>query len=233
MNWRFILYFVLALLVIQIPFAGTFFQMANTLVHESAHALITLLFRGEVYEIQLFSDTSGTTHIGTYSGTALILSSLAGYVGSSCFALLLANLTTGGKHASVLWIFVILSVINLTLWVRNPFGMLWLVAFLVLLLFVLFRKTDWLAALSIWLFMFVLAESISSSFVVMLAGFFQPESAGDATNLARNTPLSAGFWGVLFMVQALFFGLLSAKTAFFKRPREQSRNASAREFYRP
>lgn len=221
MNWRFIVYFVLALIAIQMPIVGTFFQIANTLVHESAHAAITLLFQGEVYQIHLFPDTSGTTHIGTYSDMTIVLSGLAGYVGSSFFAYLLALLTSNEKHVEVLWIFAVLSVINLTLWVRNPFGIVWLVVFLALIIFVLFHKTDWLAALSIWLFMFVLAESITSSFVVMLASFVQPNAAGDATLLANNTGIATEYWGILFMAQALLFGWMSALKTFFQRNRNK------------
>ncbi|WP_219834848.1 M50 family metallopeptidase [Paenibacillus sp. R14(2021)] len=217
MNWRYLGYFALALLIIHIPFVGPFFRIANTLIHESSHAIVALLMRGQVLRIELFANTEGVTYTASATYAAALLTSAAGYVGSSIAALGLAVLCAKGRHAVSLWLFVILGAVNLILWVRNPFGMVWLAVFIVVLLYALRRKGKWTSALSIGLFAFVLAESVSSSFAILWLSLNTPAGAGDAANLARETPLPAGFWGIIFMLQACILGFMSARIVLRKR----------------
>ncbi|RAP75807.1 M50 family metallopeptidase [Paenibacillus montanisoli] len=211
MNWKVAGYLVLALIIIHLPFIGIFFKIVNTLIHESAHALMALALHGKVVQIQLFSDTSGVTYTLSSSHIGTVLTSLAGYIGSSLFALLLAVLCHRGKHALNLWLFAIISVVNVLLWVRNPFGILWLAAFICLLILSLWRKGKWISAFSIGLFVFVVAESVSSSFVILWRSLYSPTEAGDAANLAEATFLPASVWGVFFMLQACILAFISVK----------------------
>ncbi|WP_276358429.1 M50 family metallopeptidase [Cohnella caldifontis] len=213
MNWKFIGYFAIALLVIQIPVVGTFFKIANTLIHESSHAIMAQIMQGKVYQIQLFANTEGVTYTASTSDMAAILTSLAGYIGSSVAAFGLAVLNGNRKYEWTLWLFVILAALNAVLWVRNAFGITWLALFIGLLLFALRRQRNWPAVLSVGLFVFVLAESVTSSFEILWLSLNLPAQAGDAANLARETSLPAMFWGMLFMVQAIVFGFLSLRTA--------------------
>ena len=212
MNWKYIGYFALALLIIQIPVVGPFFQIVNTLIHESSHAGMALLLKGQVLRIELFATTEGVTYTASSGYAAALLISVAGYVGSSVAAFCLAALCARGKHALVLWLFVIIGAVNLIVWVRNSFGMIWLAVFIGLLLFALRRKGKWTSALSIGLFAFVLVESVSSSFTILWLSLNTPAGAGDAANLAKETMLPVGLWGVFFLLQACLLGLLSART---------------------
>lgn len=211
MNWRFLGYIVLALIVIQIPVIGPFFRIANTLIHESGHALMSLLLQGEVLQIKLFANTEGVTYLTASSRTAVILTSLAGYIGSALTAYLMALMCVNKRHSLILWLFVVVAAVNAALWVRNPFGLMWLVLFFALLLFALWWKRSWPDFLAVGLFVFVLAESVSSSYAILWLGLHEPAAAGDAANLARVTGLHAGLWGILFMLQASVFGLMSLK----------------------
>lgn len=216
MNWRWLGYFALALFVIQIPVVGPFFRIANTLIHESSHAMMSLLLQGKVLQIQLFANTEGVTYTAFSSRVASILTSAAGYVGSSVVAFGLAVLGAKGRHAMSLWLFVIIATVNLLLWVSNLFGIIWLLSFIGLLVFALWRRGSWTVVLSVGLFLFVLAESVSSSFAILWLSLYDPAEAGDAANLAQDTLLPAGFWGVLFMLQAIVFGFLSMRTVLRK-----------------
>ncbi|SFJ73712.1 Peptidase M50B-like [Paenibacillus sp. UNC496MF] len=216
MNWKFAGYIVVALIVIHLPFVGLFFKIANTLVHESAHALTSLAMKGQVGQIQLYANTEGVTYTALPSKLASVVTSLAGYVGSSLFALLLAVLCARRKHAVILWLFLVLAVVNALLWVRNPFGIGWLLVFTVLLAFALWRRGSWTTALAIGLFVFVLAESVSSSFAILWLSLYAPAGAGDAANLGRDTVLPTAFWGFFFLVQACAFGFVSARTVLWR-----------------
>ncbi|AZN39061.1 M50 family metallopeptidase [Paenibacillus albus] len=226
MNWKYIGYFVIAFIVIHIPFIGPFFRIANTLIHESSHAIVSLILQGQVLQIRLFANTEGVTYTMSSSYLASMATSAAGYVGSSLAAYGLALLCSRGKHIATLWLFVILASVNVLLWVRNPFGIIWLVLFIGLLAFALWRKGNWAAALSIGLFAFVLAESVSSSFTILWLSLYTPSGAGDAAGLANKTGLPAGFWGVFFMIQASLLGYLSVRTVLRKKHGRQRRGSS-------
>ncbi len=211
MNWRFLGSILLALIVIQIPVIGPFFRIANTLIHESCHALMALILQGEVLQIKLFANTEGVTYLMASSRTAVILASLAGYVGSAVMAYLLALMCVKKRHSLILWQFVVVAAVNAALWVRNPFGIVWLVLFIGVLLFALWWEKGWPTFLAVGLFVFVLAESVSSSYAILWLSLHQPAAAGDAANLARATGLHAGVWGILFMLQASVFGYFSLR----------------------
>jgi len=49
------------------------------LIHESGHALFALLSSGEVYEVELFSDRSGTATTKTNGKFSRFLVALMGY----------------------------------------------------------------------------------------------------------------------------------------------------------
>lgn len=217
MNWKYIGYFALAFIVIHLPIIGPFFRIANTLVHESSHAIVSLILQGKVLQIRLFANTEGVTYTMSSSYLASMVTSVAGYVGSSLTAYGLAFLCAKGKHTVTIWLFLILAAVNVVLWVRNSFGVIWLVIFILLLVFALWRKGSWVSALSIGLFAFVLAESVSSSYTILWLSLYTPDGAGDAAGLANKTGLPAGFWGVFFMIQASLLGYLSVRTVLRKK----------------
>ncbi|REE83950.1 peptidase M50B-like protein [Paenibacillus taihuensis] len=217
MNWKYIGYFALAFIVIHIPIIGPFFRIANTLIHESSHAIVSLILQGKVLQIRLFANTEGVTYTMSSSYLASMVTSAAGYVGSSLAAYGLSLLCARGKHTVTLWFFAILAAVNVLLWVRNLFGVVWLLIFIALLVFALWRKGNWVSALSIGLFAFVLAESVSSSYTILWLSLHTPAGAGDAAGLANKTGLPAGFWGIFFMLQASLLGYLSVRTVLRKK----------------
>src|SRR5690554_3148717 len=80
-----------------IPFAD-FFRNVNTLIHELVHALTTLLLSGRVNHIHLYADQSGITLSSYAEGWMTIPIALAGYCGSSLFAVLLFRLYKDSKE---------------------------------------------------------------------------------------------------------------------------------------
>src|SRR4029453_8671607 len=80
-----------------IPFSA-FFQNVNTLVHELAHALVTLLLKGTVIHIYLFPDQRGVTYTAYTNSWMIIPIALAGYTCSALFSMLLFFLHAKGKE---------------------------------------------------------------------------------------------------------------------------------------
>lgn len=204
-----------------IPFSSLFRNL-DTMIHEFGHALMTLVLSGSVLRIELYADHSGVTYSAIQDGGRAILVSLSGYLLASLFALLLFYLYSKGRHDWGLILATGVALIMLVLYVRGSFGMMWLSGFITLnvLMLALWKKLS--KYYYLLLAFLTLEESVMGSFFLVYAAALSPSRAGDASNLARMTPIPAIFWAILFFM----FSLLCAKWAlglFFKRERVQSK----------
>ena len=210
-KWKVFLLTAVAVCILQLPYIGLFFQAANTLVHESGHALATWLANGRVQHIHLFSNTEGVTLAAISSQWGQIVTGLSGYTFASLFACLLAWIWYKQRTNVALVLLLTLSVINLFFWMRNVYGIVWVLGFMIFLLSLLLTKnTAWKNGASFVLLVMMVIDSIRSSFTVALISLWSPERAGDAALLEQMTFAPAAIWGILFFVQALFFGGLAS-----------------------
>ena len=122
---KFFLFLGLAFILIQIPFIGDYFRMINTVIHESGHAFMAL-FGGNIESISLFMNADGVTH-GTQSIWVIdFITCIAGYTISSFMAYVSFWLIKRKKYTLFIDLLLGLLLINLILWVRNPYGLFWL-----------------------------------------------------------------------------------------------------------
>lgn len=97
-----------------------------TVVHEGAHGVVALLVGRRLSGIRLHSDSSGlAVSRGRPTGTGMVLTLLAGYVGPSVLGLLLAVGVHSGHAVGALWL-LLLALVLLLLQIRNLYG-LWVV----------------------------------------------------------------------------------------------------------
>ena len=203
---KLLLILLASIVLTRIPFIGQVLQVINTMIHESGHALMALLTQGQVYSISLFANTEGATMTGTTSWIGRVLVSASGYVFSSAAAFLFLLLLKKGKHHWILWVLIAFAAVNLLLWVRNLYGILWLIGFLAFLIVLLRSGSGPFLEYSILLIAgILLVESVSSAFQIMWLSFASSSAAGDATNLARATYIPACLWGIGFFAQSLYF----------------------------
>lgn len=205
-----------------IPFSS-FFRYLDTSIHETGHALVTLLLSGKVMYIELYADHSGVTKSLMTRSWAIIPVALAGYVTASLFAWLLFALYARELHRRGLLMITLLSALSLALFVRNGYGMLWLSGFIALNAVVMLwggkTLTRWYYLLIAFL---TLEESVFGPFSLLLLALNRPGRAGDATLLAQVTAAPAPVWAGLFLV----FGIWCAKRAlqcFFGGTRRTSK----------
>ncbi|WP_429472215.1 M50 family metallopeptidase [Neobacillus sp. B4I6] len=63
----------------------------------------------------------------------------------------------------------------------------------------------------------LLVDSVQSAYEILFISIFQPQSAGDAANLARITGfIPAPIWGIFFFVQSLWFCYYGLKRGYYK-----------------
>lgn len=189
---------LLAVILIRIPLIGVYFRTVNTLFHENGHALAAILLNGEVTRIELKNDTSGTALTKTPSSIRAMLVAFSGYPFATLCAALFFWLSVNGYEKAGLLILISLALINLILFVRNTYGIIWLLTFSGIILLVNWLNLPLLTKLFFLVIsQIVFAEAIISTLVVFYLGLTRPRKAGDVTILARLSHIPAAFWAIL------------------------------------
>ncbi|GGM42722.1 hypothetical protein GCM10011351_30830 [Paraliobacillus quinghaiensis] len=216
MKKKLALFIILAVFLTQMPFIGPYFSIVNTLIHEAGHAIMSLVTGGDVQSIALFSNTEGATLVSNRYWLGGFMTSIAGYVFASYMAYLFLTLIYKRKSRYVLLIFLGLLLISLIFWIRNLYGLFWIITIIAVFSWVLARGSKRiLDYFALFIASLVLVESVTSAFEIMFLSFVSPSNAGDATTLANMTFLiPALVWGIAFFVQALFFARLGLRRYF-------------------
>ncbi|WP_052352779.1 M50 family metallopeptidase [Neobacillus dielmonensis] len=217
LSLKFFIFLIAAFLLIHAPLIGNYFRVINTLFHESGHALVALM-GGKVERISLFMNSEGATYSRQTTWIGSFVTSMSGYIFSS-FMAFLSFLLIGKKKQNLL-IDILLGFIalNLIFWVRNPYGVFWLLSFALFFLYLLIKGSQGLRNhLLLLIASVLLVDSIKSSYEILYLSFIQPSAAGDAANLARlSLIVPAPIWGAFFFIQALWFGYFGLKRGYYR-----------------
>lgn len=198
-----------------IPFSSLFRNL-DTMIHEFAHALMTLVLSGKVLRIELYADHSGVTYSSMLTAGRSIFVSLAGYIGASLFAWLLFYLYRKGRYMWGLGIMTAVALVSLVLYVRGEFGMLWLTGFIALNVVIMIFGVKIAKYYYLLLAFITLEESVVGAMYIGWLSWTRPSQAGDAANLAHQTFMPALFWGTLFALFALWCAR-GALSLFFRK----------------
>ncbi|ULL19341.1 M50 family peptidase [Paenibacillus sp. H1-7] len=213
-----------------IPFSS-FFRNLDTMIHEFGHAIITLAVSGKVMYIELYANHSGVTYSQIMNNWSSIPVSLAGYMTASLFAVFLFKMRAGGKQRLGLQVMTVVSIMALVLFVRNEFGVMWLVGFIALNIVMLALVPRWLRDFYYLLLAFLtLEESVMGPISLIVYALENPATAGDAANLSRVTPIPAIGWAVLFTLFSLWCAK-NAIVAFLERKKKRPVRQQPQEPY--
>ena len=216
-SWKFFFFIVVTIILTNIPIIGNYVKIINTVFHESGHALIALL-GGKVHHISLFGNTEGVTYTSHSSWLGGFFTGISGYVFSSLMAFVSLWLISRKKNKSLIIILLLFVVVNLVFWVRNFYGLFWLVSFGTVFLLLLYKGSGAVVQNCLLLIASILlVESVSSSFTILLLSFVQSHAAGDATGLANATGfIPAQVWGLFFFGQAIAFLFFGFRTRAYR-----------------
>ncbi|WP_046181192.1 M50 family metallopeptidase [Domibacillus tundrae] len=205
---QFILFTAAAVILIYIPVAGKYFRLLNTLLHEIGHMLASLMSGGGIYHVHLFRDTSGVAYTTTSNRFTSIFTTLAGYPFASAAAFAAYWASSQGYTEWLYYALFTVLAVSLLFWIRNWFGFFWIVAFLAGTAAVYRYAPETIGQKYMYLITAVLlVESVRSSWVILYLSIVSPLKAGDASALKRFTGISSRLWGLVFFVQALYFGV--------------------------
>ena len=198
-TWYWLLFLAVAFILPRIPVVGKFFNIINTALHEFGHALVALCTGGQVNKIELFKDTSGTTTTQSSSRLSAFLTSLAGYPFAVSVAWLSFYLTGQGAAQGLVVGLSVLFFIMLLFWIRNGYGVLWVLLFCGANVALIYWGGDpYVRYAAIFYATMILVESVTSALVLLFLTVRDAQKAGDAANLAKITHVPAFVWGLLF-----------------------------------
>jgi len=206
---------ILSLILSRVPVIGRFIKCINTLIHESGHAFAALITSGTVLKVELFSDTSGAATILSNSWWAKICVSLTGYIFSSAMSFALLYLLKHNYFSLILYFLVSLAAFNLIFWVRNLYGIIWILIFVAICGGVLYLNISNLTL--VWLIIIctiVFSDALLSTFELLYISIFQSKKSSDALNLSKITWIPAFIWALFFVAQAGIFSYYSIKLFF-------------------
>lgn len=203
------IFLALAFLLPKIPYVGKFFNVINTLIHELGHALFALPFDGTVKKIELFNDTSGATTTQCKNRFGSFIVSIAGYTFAAIFAYFAFFLVSVGYQKGFIITLTLISFFTLLLWIRNSYGIVWVLIFTALNSALIYFNNEYYIQLAALLYAtFIAVEALSSSFVVLYLSIFRSSQAGDASILAKSTKIPAFVWGIFFAAFATYISYL-------------------------
>lgn len=182
----------------RLPYLGVFFRTVNTLLHESGHAIAAVVTSGEVVKIDLNKDTSGIAQTKSKNKACAFVTSFAGYPFAAAASSGLLILSMNGQHKVAAFILLSMILINLMLFVRNAFGIMWLLLFSGLIIVSVWYTSDmFLKILMMFVSMIAFTETIASTGFITFLALTQPKKSGDMANIQKTTGIPAAFWGVL------------------------------------
>lgn len=198
----FIYYIIGALILTQIPFVGKYFKLFNTLVHEIGHVLTAIITRSRVHHITLSPDTSGQAATSSRKFAGIIIS-FAGYPFASGVGLALIWFVHQEQYTYILYGVIGVIVISLIFWIRNLFGILWLlVAGVITLGVLLYTDPLVIEVYTKAIVAVIFVESFSSTITLLVIVFKDRKNAGDARSLARETAIPEIVWSLVFIAIA-------------------------------
>ena len=211
----FYLLITVSLILTRIPYVGKLFRVVNTMIHECGHAFMALIMSGEVIKINLFSDTSGSTVTKVSGKVSTLLVSFAGYPFAALMSFIIFFLIKNDFITVALIVLMAFALISLLFFVRNGYGIFWLVLFLVAgCVIVELNSPQILYAWMVFLASLLLSDAFISGLILLKISIDNPSSAGDATNLKKETHIPAWIWSLLFCIINGYLAYLTVLLTF-------------------
>jgi hypothetical protein len=184
------------------PFLLYPFKLFTTWVHESSHALMTVLVGGRVTSITIAPDTSGLTQSLLPAGRVergLVAS--AGYLGAAIVGCSLMASTRVEKRAPVILVSLgVFMLVTLVVWMRNLFGATVVLAWAVTL--IALARHGGAQAPRFLLSLLAIQVALNAVYDIRVL-FLIGQRQSDAATMARLFLLPSWVWATAWMVMSV------------------------------
>ena len=213
-----ILFYVIllaCLAVMYIPYIGKYIRVLETMIHESGHVITALLLRAKINKINLFSNTSGETHIASAGKIKTMIIALMGYPFSSA----VAWLSFWAIHNQYKQVFIVvlcaLTLVFLLFYIRNGFGIFWAISFIAANGYLIYAEKIKILGILATIYADILfLSSLFSCFIILYLSFKQSNKAGDATLIGKIMHIPPQIIGIVFVVICSIISFSTMKNFF-------------------
>ncbi len=205
-HWFFVLWvWIACFFICRIPFIGIWFRTFDTLLHETGHALVAFILNGKVDKIELNSNLGGKTVYKSKSNIVSFVVLLCGYPFSTWIGTLFIFFIHEQLFIWVFYLLLFVMALNLFLFVRNSYGIIWLVINITALCLCYYYLNDfWLALFTVSISGIMIIESIYATINLFIGSFSKKLNGGDHEQLKQLTKIPSVLWSLLFVTSSLF-----------------------------
>lgn len=208
--WLFYGVVIATMLLLRVPYIGAFLRSTTTLVHEMSHAFMAFIMGGSSGSMEINPDRSGSIKTAVKSRFGRVMVSLAGYIMTAAFVAMAFFFVKIGYYDWLLLILLLLGLIGLIFFVRNAFGVIWLIVFctadVILMSYGSVNLKMWVS-LIISLVMF--AESVLSTVELVVVVAKNPSQGSDAKNLSNEIKVPAFLWATFIFILVGYISYLT------------------------
>ena len=203
------------LLVMYIPYIGKYIRVLETMIHEGGHVLLAAIVGVKISKINLFSDTSGETHIAGAGKFKTLLIALAGYPLSSACAYGSFWAIKHGYHTVFMWTLCGITLFFLLFYIRNKYGIFWAITFIAANVYLLFTKKTAIITVLAGVYADILfLSSLFSCLILVYLAFKSSNKAGDASLIKKSVHIPAQITALIFLSVCGWIAFLTVKHFF-------------------
>lgn len=198
-----LIYLAAAVAISRLPIFRVYFSLCNTLIEQIIYILTFVVTKeGKSNKIKLYKNGLGETTSIVNSKIQKVMMVYIGYTGTLLIAMGLFYLLSFNKFHFVLYFFIGLLVISSLLWIRNIFGVLWALSFVILLGLPLYFSNELaIMHISIFLSSLILVQAVINAIKVIGQSF---KTEGKPGVLAKMAKVPAVICGIALLVQSLY-----------------------------
>ena len=198
-----------------IPYIGKYIRVLETMIHEGGHVLMATVVGVKINKINLFSDTSGETHIAGAGKFKTVLIALMGYPFSSAFAYGSFWAIKQGYHTIFVGTLCAVTLFFLLFYIRNKYGIFWSITFIAANVYLLFlQKIKIINILASVYADILFLSSLFSCFILVYLSFKSSNKAGDATLIKKSVHIPAQITALLFLAVCVWIAFVTVKHFF-------------------
>ncbi len=200
-----LLYVVIALVLSRLPYARVYVSHCYTLLNK----MISVFLDGRMSnKIKLFKDGTGGTTSPSQSIFKINLITYAANTGTLLVSIGLFYLVMKGQYRLVVYLFIGVLLLALLLWIRNLFGVIWVLSLACLLAIpIYFHFNIAFMHISIFLASVVFSQSVLNAVQVCRESIQDSISPPQKSILTRAKMLFGFLIGIILLGQSLCGGL--------------------------
>jgi len=203
------------LVVMYLPYIGKYIRVLETMIHEGGHVLMGLIVGADIGKVNLFSDTSGETHIVGAGKFKTALIAWVGYPFSSAFAYVGFWAINHDYQYIFVMVLCVVALLFLLFYIRNKYGIFWAITFIAANGYALFLQKIEIINIIAGIYADILfLSSLFSCIILFFLSFKTSNKAGDATLIYKSMRIPPQITALVLLLVCGWIAFMTVKHFF-------------------